>query len=958
MNKTLATILLLVVLFFPFSLHAQEQAPAQPVASETKPKDYGAGFEKFYKLGLPDVANGKYVYLSWGLIEDYDESPGRNGIKYSSNWLVKENKKGLSTFIVSGCYKVDVYDSDYLKEIKEEESLEKKSLGMGGPDVSEDDDRRGAKWKDADLKKDIDKILLYMDLRKNDKYSPIEKYEWGHLLIFAIHAYRIGYKDDANRLAHALFNLTSPTPQEVVTEAIGVIAEVSYEEDLLKLYENGSWVEFSKKLDTFLSNFTSGWRGLPAVRSLAEKARKMASYASIPEIEGKDITDEDRQLALELAGFGLKGVDKNEVDENSFKSLHRELWLLPEGEKVKGSGGRQENVIDRIKKRGMKSIPLLLALLKDDYLLKADILYLKGPMDFEREMLYGTLRRPISRQDLALCLLEPLLNLSDIYESLKEDRQVLFKRFSDWYDEHKNETPVQLARFYLAEGDYSFHQEKAMYYLIKNGKEEDFKYVEKYLLGADPVICLNLAKEYFLARGGNARGFAGKMLEKLNDNPDENDKSIRTAITIFRDYQLSAKEIIGEMVSGKRPFEGSNELLSIKLKEEKPEDVLGMLLNAAITAKDSDLSAKFIEFISFGMGGYFYEGYNTPSGGRLPPIKGTLELWKKLLADTRPLDGQKLESYLESKVGTVGEMTALILEMLYGNYYETASGCGLNDMQSYMAIILGKDTIRNITRARIEKILEGVKAEELPKYPNAANVSNARKKTIIEQVEKAKDDDIAKLISSLTDEEKLVIYYEEDNRPEVDNLFTRFWKVANNVSNLESEVPEWNDLKGLDIGGRPFDKATCEKLLEISRKLALEGKAAKIEVKRKPFFGGVTIRMSRIVEDLKAMASKDGKEDEIEHPYDKGVVSGVIAFCHFMDFCLDWPLKDKKQELGKTDEDDEENDPMLKIRKEFWVRVEEFCNGKKDILGSAYIEFKGWPPKMKIQIQEQDSLKR
>ena len=70
-------------------------------ADAPKIKDYSAGFEKFYKLGLPDVSNAKYVkldvYSNYGPSSMLSYQLRAMGIKGNA-WQLKEDKAGKNVF--------------------------------------------------------------------------------------------------------------------------------------------------------------------------------------------------------------------------------------------------------------------------------------------------------------------------------------------------------------------------------------------------------------------------------------------------------------------------------------------------------------------------------------------------------------------------------------------------------------------------------------------------------------------------------------------------------------------------------------------------------------------------------------------------------------------------------------------------------------------------------------------
>ena len=130
MRKTAKIAILLAGAFLPFLLFSEEKAPAQPPAPSAKPKDYGAGFEMFYKLGLPDVSKGKFVYIIWDhYYPEFDSINSR-----VSSFLLEENKQDKSILVVRNVQVIEAYDKKFLEDIRNKEDKEQKMLGIASSD--------------------------------------------------------------------------------------------------------------------------------------------------------------------------------------------------------------------------------------------------------------------------------------------------------------------------------------------------------------------------------------------------------------------------------------------------------------------------------------------------------------------------------------------------------------------------------------------------------------------------------------------------------------------------------------------------------------------------------------------------------------------------------------------------------------------------------------------------------
>ncbi|HCE45687.1 MAG TPA: hypothetical protein DET40_19260 [Lentisphaeria bacterium] len=961
---------------------ATEKNPAAQDRKELKPggpktKDYGAGFEKFYKLGLPDVSTAKYVKLE---LYDYGNS-SMSGFHIRSMgitgnaWMLKEDKAGKSLFIVDNCRLMEVYDHETLAKIKAREIEEKVKQGKEQKKKIirfsySADGRTSGKWEEVDLKKDLAKIMEYFNKKKGDEAVGRNNYEYeqmsrdggyGMLLLTAVHAYRQGCKDEANQLAGKLFE-NAKEPQKVITQGMTVLAEGRYNEVMGRFFAEGDWNALGKELDGLLSTFSSGWRNAGAVRMLSGHVKERAAATEPPELADPRLTDEDRKLAVEIAG--------SETPTSDVFSYRRGLWVMHAGKTSRGKSGN-ESITDRITSRGMKSVPLLLALLKDDYLTRMDLSRIRGhsyishrsdaSAEDRNNEIYQQMRRPASRADFAASLLRPLLSNQDEYESIKEGPGGIFDACSEWYEQNKDKTPVELAKAYMADEDSS-RKEEAINFLIKNGGEEDIKGIEKYFLesGASDYSAIQLAQEYVRKRGEKARDFVEKFIKKLEEvkaedvnEGDGNDymkKATADAIKNFNDAISSetAQDIIDGILSGRRKLEESFTSLSGKLQRESRDNAEKIILTAALNAKDPDLSLGFLSFSDRNsMAVFEFDGESEAEEAGEAPL-GNVELWKKLLADERKTQRRGNDSQM-----TVGDSVAVSMD----SKYDREAGQG-----RYRAFqILGTDRMMPVVRSRVAKILEGKKEMELPPYPDAKNISAEERRKIIDGLKVSPEPE--KAMAGLSNDELLAVVEEADRKPEE---LSRFYACANKVRTVETEIPgllKFDEVKAAE--GKALDKETLEKIFAICKTSASGGLDMSVQITRKGCLGGVSIRFLK--RDDKGMGYLPGQKET------KGFVSAWMGG-NSSYASASWPLdqdlkkvKDKKEvdllEEALEEVETDMKDTVLAKQNEFWKSIGEWCAGKGNILYgtdmcfSAISAKKEQAPEKKPENAEGDKVK-
>ncbi|HBC89113.1 MAG TPA: hypothetical protein DCZ94_19415 [Lentisphaeria bacterium] len=956
----------------PISNQKAEQKPAadQNVQKQDAPKikDYSAGFEKFYKLGLPDASTAKYVkldlYSSFGPSSMYGYQLRSMGVTGNA-WMLKEDKTGKSLFIVDNIRLVEVYDYEALSKIKAKELEEKakkdadkgrKQSAARAFSLMEDDGRVSGKWGDADLKKDIAKILEYLNKKKDGAEGGNRNFEYdqlsnecgyGVVLLYAIHAYKKGFKDEANQIAGKLFE-RAKEPQKVIAQGMTVLADGRYNDIMDKFFASGDWNSLGKDLDGLLSTFSSGWRNAGAVKKLAENVKKRAETAAPPELKGPGLADEDKKLALEIAGADTPKV-------NRFR-YNRELWIMHAGKSPRVKL-ESESITDKITARGMKSVPLLLALLKDDYLTKIDLGRIRGysyvshnydsnsSAEERNNEIYQQMRRPATRADFASTLLSPILPNQNDYEARKEGPEGMFDACSEWYEENKDKTPIELAKAYMSD-ENSQRKNEAVAFLIKNGSEEDIKGLEKQLLDSETsdYSVLQLAQQYAEKRGDKAKDFVEKFTRKLEEaKPEEGEnepggehmkKYKADMIKRFKDAVSSttAQEIINDILSGKKTFDESTMQLSQKLRRETKENSEKIILTAALNAKEPELSMRFMSFSSMRPMVSFDMDDDSEEGGEEAETEKTLgnvELWKKLLADGRKMALPGIDSKM-----TVGDSAAINLDSEYGKV------SGMERNRAFM--ILGTERVMPIVRSRVAKILEGKKDIELPVYPDPKNIADDKRQKLIAELKASSEPD--KALSKLSNDELMAVVEEIDKKPDD---FTVLFKTADKVGKVESEINgigKIDELKGAE--GKLLDKAVVEKMLAICKDMAAKGVDMKALIVRKPCLEGVHISFVKV----------DAKTYIVTALGQKGWEAMVSCFLSAPGMkagyaSATWPVdqqeknvkeKKKKGDLLEEALDEVETDvkdAASAKRDEFWKKIDEFCAGKGNPLRNAVIMF-------------------
>ena len=670
------------------AVEGQEDGPAGPAEQKARPQDFSAGFQKFYALGLPNVEGATYVKLDMYGGDMSMHMAGRmHDLDLAGNaWMLEENAEtGWGRFVVGGTRISEVYDFAKLNKERTRRAAAEAEGDGGEGRLSrsirlDDDGKVGGKWKKVDLQKDIDKVLD--DLRKKQEESRrhdpyMYSGAYGTLFINAIHYHAQGHTDQANELVGMLFDAAGDR-RKVLLQAVGAVAESRYTASVDAFFKDPDWVRFGDELDGLLKIFPAGWQNAPAVERLAGHVRQRAGKAPAA-IAGEGLSEEDIALAAALAAA-------TDYDGGRGSGQWGDLWVLATPRASDETDGEELHVVDRIKERGMQAVPLLLALLEDEYLTPIDLRkvthtyssYMSsqdGPLSEERILqLYNALRRPAARGDIAATLLKglPFRGGEERRFDRGSDRALLKEECEEWYAASKDKDRVELARLYLGEGDDG-QRSTAMRFLMGKGDESDTAAIESYFLDSERFMMdTGSVRQYAMSRGEKAKAFVDKYEASLRGRMDSGEDRMFTndrfkemaekTIASLREIvdAKPAGELLTAVLAGEKPLDEVSAALRQRLGREKQAAALTMLLDAALQAGDPALARDLVYFaaavrnLGSRMGMHWGMDDSEESEEEELEAADHAEQWKKLLADTRTVE----DRHYSGRTMTVGQATA------------------------------------------------------------------------------------------------------------------------------------------------------------------------------------------------------------------------------------------------------------------------------------------------------------
>ncbi len=973
-----------------------------PMVLAEEPKDYSKGFDKFSQLGIPDVKDAAYMQLSGGdLSSQYGDRFGAPAMTGNA-WLLQKKEDGKHVFLKDSQV-TEVYDQAVAQK-EMQEKIEK--AGKAGKKPSRRElmalyqgvgVKKGGSWKDADLEKDIKSLIEFLQkpggIDENVKSQMEYNGGWGSQFLFAFNIYRKGHAKEANQILGLLFQLSGDS-RKVVQQALNQVAGAQQSQAYETFIQSHDWKQYAASLEALLARAPS-WSQAPAVMRLLEAIKKRVAMKDPPPVVGEGLTEEDQKLARELV--------TSAKDENVSLDEYRGYWI------VKGGGGDMQDgsALGRIVARGVKSFPLLMALLKDETLTPVTTLSswsgrtryydVNDGMQTEEEILaaYEAMARPASRADIARTLIGAIVlderQMNNGEGAVADD---LLKKSKAWYALNANKTTLEILRACLSDASPS-RKYVAINSLTASGKEEDAVFLEKYFLESkDPGADLNLINGYIVKRGSKAKEFLDKYLALLKSKPSstENirmDEESRKRMDEQREKTIAmlkemvsgknAEAVIAEMLAQTKKWDyktcnESGAVLSTKLAAEKPSKALTLLLDAALKAQDGLLATQLLGIASrvnmLKSQGAVYDpetgeeigvAEDPAASSEAPPdaalkVEAHAGQWKKLLAIQSPLDqGQGASA---EDTWTVGQYSGFIMEGLYGGVQQ--------DMQMWS--VLGQLGKRgwDVFRLRGEARLDGKSEDQLPPFPSAAHVTAEQRAALKAKLSGLNGEALVKAMPALSMDEQLAL---GEILAGDEALNGKLVPLASVIRNVRVETDD-AALKQLCEGfkGKSFDRKMIEDLVEHSKRLVKEGKPAMLMVSRTGDLQGYDIKSFKGDQIAEMYFSGYGNKQSMLTVTALGRGGGTTVSSNAT-WMVDSaaaakPAQVKTNEVAKASsplKDDllettvEEQDyssgayaqMFVQQQKNFWEKVDTLCSPKYNACGSSAITLMGIIPKPK-----------
>lgn len=989
----------------------------KPATVSTNAQDYSQGFKAFVRMGLPDTSKARYVKLDYygGGMND-PMMYAMHELQMAGNaWLVSENKDDKSVLVSSSGRTLELYDQRVFAKRQEAEArsnvvAQAAAAKKGGGKHSvvnrvfrSNQIGEAGNWTQVELSRDLAKATAFIDKKIKAKAGgkPEMRYDSflqtdapaGSLFLFAVFAWQNGKTQEANALAGRLFTLVGDS-RKVIVGALNVMADgqlVSAADDFRKTRD---WKAYSAAVSALLKKYPAGWRQAGAAKLLSEKLLTRASLVEPPPVTGEGLTEEDQKLAAALS---------SETNQVTGYWGGGQLWILPPAKAYRQM--KDESALGRIKARGVKSIPLLIALASDETLCplrRSEVGMPTYGMSFggddrrseeERtQTAYRQMDRPVTRGEIARSLLTPLSKREENarYSEGEEAPEEVVEEAKQVYATVKALPASGLAKHFLSNGDQN-QKQAAISYMLENDFETNAPVIEAFLLtppsdeqGAMMMgMGSGLASQYVQKRGEKAAAFVEKyaaMRKKVElpanmaENADyvkmmekQAEGEIKTLRAMVKQQDLS--EVVADLAKSGDENEYSQAAYTT-LGRLPPAKAIPALLAVAVNSTNVAVRQRIIQMMPMlrysgmqetmqeeGAGEQTEEAMEAAMKKLAEKSKQNIGTnaaqWKILMADTRGMpEGAMFGG--GTYEWTIADLAASSIETLYGDASQLEQfgrGAGAQNLRP--------DVMMKIMRARAEARLAGKPEDQLPKMPSSGDVTAERRKAISADVLKAMPATLGKVLESLTDAESLYLAEAAGENEAIMKALAPLSRIVTDVKTPPSfPAAELARLKKLE--GTMVSTNTITVMREVCKGQLAAGKALVVSLSSGGLGRGLRLAVTPVDEKMMrrygyaSMFSNMGGR--------KGMVQGMLmhdgSYGNGM-WLVDLPEPAKVSGASATgsvaaataESDDNSEDRLVSVESslesqndQFETAAEGFCNPDEALGQGASVSFTGILP--------------
>ncbi len=485
-------------------------------------RDYTAGFERLFMLGLPDVSEAEYVNLTFhGHRRHLHQDWQWRQLELGGNaWLLETDEEGVSRYLFNDGRIITVYERSHLQRLQREEA-EAEGRDRRGQPLDWSDPRLSGTAKPADLAEDVQKALARLQgTSDDDTQRALRQHELdaigGRMFVFAALTHRHGLQEEATELVNTLFSM-APEPREIILGGLDHMANQQYADLYQAWLEDQQWEAYAVELEELIQRFRTGWLQVPIAEMVRSDLENRLDDSGPPLLD--ELTEDEQALARALADASSPG-------------MHRQhgFWIFPRSSWQQSFFMRdhlEEHPITQIKAKGLNAVPFLLAMLDDRYpttMTWDDVATSRTTYGSMRRRtldeewtwrLYDSMQRPATRGDVARVLLGQLVREEENQRVSGQTPDQVRAAAEMWWDRFGERSLEEIARTYLEEG-LKDQRAAAGLHLMYTDDPADMALVENAITSADdPVDVSELVMNYARVKGPESHELVEPYIEQL-----------------------------------------------------------------------------------------------------------------------------------------------------------------------------------------------------------------------------------------------------------------------------------------------------------------------------------------------------------------------------------------------------------------------------------------------------------
>lgn len=761
--------------FFAVSILLGVHATAQMGPLPTAAQDYSQGFRKFIGMGLPDTAKAAYVKL------DYF-GPGGQGIGLDilyevqlqgNAWLLAEDTSASSTLVTASGVVLKLADAQTYYKRLETEALRNAETRT----AADGSFLPAGSWKPRDLGSDLEKASVFVATKLQAKAVGGGKFSDdflrsdegpGEMFLLAVLAWQNGRTQEANALAGSLFELVGDS-RTVITGAMDVMADAQLTAAATAFRTTHDWSTYQATVAALLEKYPVRWHKAGAARLLQKRLQARAVLETPPPIDGEGLDDESHALAVALA--------MENAPDRTF-GISEPLWFLTPAQPVRP--GAKVGTVDRIKARGVRSIPLLLALAADETfcplsreevgISMRDSSWIDDSRQSDEartQAYYQELERPLTRGEIARHLLEPLCRPRQHHDGTEQTPKAITEAAQETYAAIRSLPPNEIAVYFMKNGTGD-QKQAAIAALMTYGDETDALLVETFLL--TPAITggdygNTLVAQYVHIRGELAADFVERYAALRQQSELATGMAEHEIVTL---RAMAKKPDVAKTIAvlvGAKSSDGNAVAMAYHALSRLPiKTALPAVLGAAVQSTNAVVRTRLLQILPMIRFAGFPEimsetmeasvaaaAVQAAAAHNLTSIGTNAAAWEKLLADTRPAVSE-LAGFDGAYETTLADLAAIAMEALYAIESPMDPTRRYRNFQG-----LPSQISMRVLRDRATARLAGTSEVDLPPIPSADDVTDERRTAIIAIVTQATPQELPAILGGFAAAENLYL---------------------------------------------------------------------------------------------------------------------------------------------------------------------------------------------------------